>query len=217
MLSLSWCCFFFNCVTTFKSLQHTWELVASYFCNLISFIYLFFNALCYFYRPQNLITSQTLVLQTCGTACKVSCYETNLTEAPGLHEQHAIKKSLCWSGGIVWHTVTLAAAESLTPWSFLYERSELGGRCNPRLCSRLEAGPASPSWELRDSSRLETRLRSMSRGCSSSSNSSDWSLVVAGPFVAAVLFSKSGLLGLWWTPNENWSIWPHLQVWWIQE
>lgn len=95
------------------------------------------------------------------------------------------------------HSDPLAAAESLlTLLSVLYGRSELGGRCNPRLCSRLEAGPASPSWELRDSSRLETRLRSMSRGCSSSSDSSDWSLVVAGPSVVAVPFSKSGLLGL---------------------
>lgn len=94
------------------------------------------------------------------------------------------------------HSDSLAAAESLSLLRVLYERSELGGRCNPRLCRRLEAGPASPSWELRDSSRLETRLRSMSRGCSSSSDSSDWSLAVAGPFVSAVPFSKSGLLGL---------------------
>lgn len=39
----------------------------------------------------------------------------------------------------------------------------------PRLCSRFEAGPASPSWQLRDSSRFVTRLRSKSSGWISSS------------------------------------------------
>lgn len=78
----------------------------------------------------------------------------------------------------------------------LYEGSELGGKCKPRLCSRFEAGPASPSWQLRDSRRFETRLRSTSRGWISSSVSSN-SPCVGRPFVAAgwgLPFSKSALL-----------------------
>lgn len=50
-----------------------------------------------------------------------------------------------------------------------YDGSELAGRLTPRLCSRLEAGPASPAWQLRDSSRFVTRLRSKSSGWISSS------------------------------------------------
>lgn len=62
-----------------------------------------------------------------------------------------------------------------------YDRSELAGSWRPRLCSRLEAGPARPAWQLRDSSRFVTRLRSTSRGWMSSSSVCPESSCVGGP------------------------------------
>lgn len=78
-----------------------------------------------------------------------------------------------------------------------YDGSELAGRVMPRLCSRLEAGPASPAWLLRDSSRFVTRLRSKSSGWISSSSSVCPEPPCVGGLFAdrwGGLLSKSGFL-----------------------
>lgn len=61
--------------------------------------------------------------------------------------------------------------------------SVLSGSCTPMLCKRLEAGPASPAWELYDSNIFETRFRSTSTGVipespAAESSSSELLLVV---------------------------------------
>lgn len=74
--------------------------------------------------------------------------------------------------------------------------SELAGRLMPRLCSRLDAGPASPAWQLRDSSRFVTRLRSKSSGWISSSSVCPEPPCVGGLFADrwGELLSKSAFL-----------------------
>lgn len=82
----------------------------------------------------------------------------------------------------------------------VYEGSALGGRFKPRLCSRLEAGPASPAWQLRDSSKFLTKLTSKSKGRISSSASSTSSSSFETPASAEGwegLLSKLPLLWFW--------------------
>lgn len=76
------------------------------------------------------------------------------------------------SAQCVFQTTNYLPIQCLILCHVLYDGSEFGGRFILRLCSRLEAGPASPVWQLRDCRRFVTRLRSTSRGWISSSVSS---------------------------------------------